>query len=160
MTADPRPAGMTIGVAAAASGVHAKMIRYYERIGLLPPAARSAGGYRLYTEAAVNTLRFISRARRFGFPIERIRRLVGLWRSGEPSREVKRVALEHVAELERRIAELSAMRDALSGLAQACEGDQRPECPILRDLAGEPAGPRLEPASAARRSAGRAARSG
>ena len=126
---------MNIGQAAKASGVSAKMIRYYESIGLIPRAGRSEAGYRLYTEADVNTLRFIHWAREFDFPIERIRVLVDLWQGGQPSREVKKLALEHVAELGQRIAELTAMRDALQDLADACHGDQRPECPILRDLA-------------------------
>jgi MerR family copper efflux transcriptional regulator len=125
---------MTIGEAAKASGVSAKMIRYYESIGLVPRAGRTGAGYRLYTEADVNTLRFIYRARAFGFPVERIRTLVALWQGGQPSRAVKEVALAHVAELGRRIAELTAMRDALQELADACHGDHRPECPILRDL--------------------------
>jgi MerR family copper efflux transcriptional regulator len=131
---------MTIGEAAKASGVSAKMIRYYESIGLIPQVERTESGYRLYTEADVNTLRFIHRAREFGFPIERIRLLVSLWQEHRPSREVKQVALEHRAELDHKIAELTAMRDALQALADACHGDSRPECPILRDLAGEPAG--------------------
>jgi MerR family copper efflux transcriptional regulator len=126
---------MNIGQAAKASGVSAKMIRYYEAIGLIPPARRTEAGYRVYTDADVNTLRFIHRAREFGFPIERIRHLVDLWQGGKPSREVKRIALAQVAELDRKIAELSAMRDALRHLAEACRGDHRPECPILRDLA-------------------------
>ncbi|MDR3529806.1 MAG: MerR family DNA-binding protein, partial [Rhodopila sp.] len=74
--------------------------------------------------------------RQFGFPMERIRQLVGLWRAHQPSREVKQVALKHMAELERRIVELTAMRDALKELADHCRGDHQPECPILRDLAG------------------------
>jgi MerR family transcriptional regulator, copper efflux regulator len=125
---------MNIGQAARASGVSAKMIRYYESIDLIPRAGRTEAGYRVYTEADVNTLRFIHRAREFGFPIERIRVLVALWRTGQPSREVKKLALEHAAELGHRIAELTAMRDALRDLADACHGDNRPECPILRDL--------------------------
>jgi MerR family copper efflux transcriptional regulator len=127
---------MNIGQAAKASGVSAKMIRYYESIDLIPEAERTESGYRVYTDADVNTLRFIHRAREFGFPIERIRLLVSLWQDRHPSREVKRVALNHVAELDRRIAELSTMRDALQVLADACRGDHRPECPILHDLEG------------------------
>lgn len=130
---------MTIGEAARASGISAKMLRYYERIGLIPPAARTESGYRAYAEADVRTLRFIHRARAFGFSLARIRRLVGLWQGHQPSRAVKQVALEHVAELDRRIDELVAMRDALRQLAQACQGDSRPECPILRDLARDAA---------------------
>jgi MerR family copper efflux transcriptional regulator len=127
---------MNIGQAGKASGVSAKMIRYYESIGLIPEAERTEAGYRIYTDANVNTLRFIHRARKFGFPIERIRLLVSLWHDRHPSREVKRVAMEHVAELDRRIAELTVMRDALHALAEACHGDHRPDCPILRDLEG------------------------
>jgi MerR family copper efflux transcriptional regulator len=125
---------MNIGQAAAASGISAKMLRYYERIGLIPRSARTESGYRIYTDRDVRTLRFIHRARVFGFAIERIRLLVGLWQGHQPSREVKQVALAHVVELDRRIAELAAMRDALHGLADACHGDNHPECPILRDL--------------------------
>jgi MerR family copper efflux transcriptional regulator len=129
---------MNIGMASAGSGVSAKMIRYYESIGLVPKAGRSEAGYRLYSDADVHTLRFVHRAREFGFPIERIRLLVGLWQGGSPSRAVKRVALEHVADLDRKIAELTVMRDAVQGLADHCHGDSRPECPILGDLAGKP----------------------
>jgi MerR family copper efflux transcriptional regulator len=127
---------MNIGQASKASGINAKMIRYYERIGLIPKAGRTEAGYRVYSDADIKTLRFIHRARAFGFPIERIRLLVGLWCGEKPSREVKRIAVEHVADLERQIAELTAMRDALQDLADHCHGDHRPECPILRDLEG------------------------
>lgn len=127
---------MNIGAAAKASGVSAKMIRYYESIGLIALAGRTDAGYRIYSEGDVNTLRFIHRAREFGFPIERIRLLVSLWQGAKPSREVKQVAVEHVSDLDRRIAELTAMRDALQLLADHCHGDARPECPILGDLAG------------------------
>lgn len=129
---------MNIGEAARASGVSAKMVRYYESIGLIAKVRRSGSGYRLYTGEDVNTLRFIHRARGFGFPIERIRVLVGLWREGRPSREVKQLALEHAAALDARIIELTAMRDALRELAATCHGDGRPECPILQDLQGAP----------------------
>jgi MerR family transcriptional regulator, copper efflux regulator len=127
---------MNIGQASKASGVNAKMIRYYERVGLIPKAVRTEAGYRVYADADVNTLRFIHRAREFGMPIDRIRRLVSLWQGKRPSREVKQVALGHVVDLERKIAELTAMRDALGDLANSCDGDHRPECPILRDLEG------------------------
>src|SRR3954468_17707517 len=110
---------MNIGMAASASGVSAKMIRYYESIGLIPRAGRTEAGYRVYSDADVHTLRFIHRARAFGFSIERIRLLVGMWQGAKPSRQVKRVAVEHVADLDRRIAELSTMRDAVQQLA--CE---------------------------------------
>lgn len=127
---------MNIGRAARASGISAKMIRYYESISLIPRASRTQVGYRVYSQADVNTLRFIHRAREFGFPIERIRLLVGLWRGAKPSRQVKQVAMEHVADLDRKIAELTAMRDALQELAGHCHGDHRPDCPILHDLSG------------------------
>jgi MerR family copper efflux transcriptional regulator len=133
---------MTIGQAARAAGVNAKAIRYYESIGLLPPAGRSGAGYRVYRDSDVATLRFIRRARGFGMPVERIRVLVGLWQDrSRASAEVKRLALAHIAELDSRIAELTAMRQALRHLAETCHGDQRPDCPILRDLAGEAAEP-------------------
>ena len=129
---------MNIGEAAKASGVNAKLIRYYESIGLIPEAGRTASGYRVYTPNEVNVLRFIKRARTLGFSIERIQTLVGLWQDrGRSSAEVKRVALEHVAELEAKIAELRSMSETLKHLAQACHGDDRPDCPILNDLAHE-----------------------
>jgi MerR family copper efflux transcriptional regulator len=133
---------MNIGQAAAAAGVNAKAIRYYESIGLIPPAGRTSAGYRVYSERDVATLRFIRRARGFGMPVERIRLLVGLWQDrGRASAEVKRIALAHVAELDARIAELSAMSHALQHLAETCHGDHRPDCPILRDFAGEATAP-------------------
>jgi MerR family copper efflux transcriptional regulator len=129
---------MNIGQAALAAGVNAKAIRYYESIGLIRPAARTVAGYRVYTDADVATLRFIRRSRDFGIPVERIRVLVGLWQDrGRTSAEVKRVAQAHVSELDAKIAELTAMRNALQDLADACHGDERRECPILRDLEGD-----------------------
>jgi MerR family copper efflux transcriptional regulator len=133
---------MTIGEAARASGISAKMLRYYESIGLIAPPARSEAGYRHYTAQDVATLRFIRRARDFGMPMERVKLLVGLWQDSQrPSREVKRIAQLQVAELDGRIRELTAMRDSLAELAHACSGDQRPECPILKDLSGTGATP-------------------
>jgi len=133
---------MNIGEAASASGVSAKTIRYYEAAGLIATANRSAGGYRVYTQADLFTLRFIKRARDLGFSIERIRRLLDLWQDkSRASRDVKWLALEHIAEIRAKIAAMSSMRDAVQELADACDGDERPECPILRDLedaAGEP----------------------
>ena len=133
---------MNIGEAASASGVSAKTIRYYEAAGLIATANRRASGYRLYTQADVFTLRFIKRARELGFSIERIRRLLDLWQDkSRASRDVKWLALEHIAEIRAKIAAMSSMRDAVQELADACDGDERPECPILRDLedaAGEP----------------------
>jgi MerR family copper efflux transcriptional regulator len=128
---------MNIGQAAAASGVSAKMLRYYESIGLIPKAGRTEAGYRVYGQTEVHTLRFIKRARDFGLPIERIRLLLSLWRDEHrSSAEVKRIATEHVAELRTKIAELTGMCEALEHLAAACHGDHRPECPILHDLEG------------------------
>lgn len=126
---------MVIGEAAKASGVSAKMLRYYESIGLIPAAGRTEGGYRVYGASEVETLRFIRRARDLGLSMERIKRLVGLWQDRQrPSREVKRIALEHVAELHAKIGELTSMCATLEELAAACHGDHRPECPILRDF--------------------------
>jgi MerR family transcriptional regulator, copper efflux regulator len=126
---------MNIGEAAQASGVSAKAIRYYENAGLIPPASRTAGRYRVYTPADVLMLRFIKRARDLGFSIERTRQLIDLWQDkGRASADVKRLALAHVAEIEAKITELTAMRDTVQELADACEGDHRPDCPILHDL--------------------------
>lgn len=128
---------MNIGQASAASGVSAKMLRHYESIGLIPKAGRTEAGYRVYSTNDVNMLRFIRRARDLGLSIERIRVLVGLWQDRErSSADVKRVAEEHVAELEAKILELAAMRDTVQELADFCHGDHRPECPILHDLEG------------------------
>jgi len=127
---------MNIGQAAMASGVTAKMIRYYESIGLLPAAARTDSGYRVYGEKELHVLRFIRRARKLGFSLERIADLLSLWRDdGRASGDVKRIALAHVAELDERIRELTEMRDTLASLADCCHGDDRPDCPILQTLA-------------------------
>jgi MerR family copper efflux transcriptional regulator len=127
---------MNIGEAARASGVTAKMIRYYESVGLLAAKARTTAGYRVYGPQEVHSLRFIRQARRLGFLVEDIRRLLALWQDrSRASAEVKAIALEHVADLDRRIAELTEMRDTLSHLAQHCHGDARPDCPIIEGLA-------------------------
>ncbi|MHB2210214.1 Cu(I)-responsive transcriptional regulator [Methylobacterium sp. CM6257] len=129
-------APLTIGEAARRTGVSAKMIRWYEATGLLPPAARSDAGYRHYGEADLHTLRFIRRARDLGFSIEAIADLLALWRDRDrPSAGVKAIAQEQIADLRRRIAELEGMARTLERLAEACCGDGRPECPILDDLA-------------------------
>jgi MerR family copper efflux transcriptional regulator len=131
---------MNVGEAASASGVSAKTIRYYEAAGLIATAERSAGGYRVYTQADVFILRFIKRARELGFSIERIRRLLDLWQDKRrASRDVKRLALDHIAEIRWKIAAMTSMRDAVQELADACDGNARPECPILRDLEGSAA---------------------
>jgi MerR family copper efflux transcriptional regulator len=126
---------MTIGDAARRSGVSAKTIRYYEGIGLIRPASRHGNNYRTYRDQDVEILRFIQRARSLGFSLKEIDALIALYRDcGRTSREVKRLALGHIEELNRKIAELSAIRDALLELAQRCQGDDRPECPILDEL--------------------------
>jgi MerR family transcriptional regulator, copper efflux regulator len=137
---------MNIGEAARASGVSAKMIRYYEQSGLVAKAVRTQAGYRTYGAADVHTLRFISRARDLGFPVERIAGLLALWRDRErASADVKAVALVHLAELEAKIAGLQAMQRTLEHLVAHCHGDGRPDCPILEGL-GEPAsGPAPSP---------------
>ena len=141
---------MTIGEAARLSGLSAKIIRWYEERGLLPPARRSEAGYRRYTEADVHTLRFVRRARDFGFTVDGIADLLTLWRDrSRRSAEVKALATGHVAALRRRIAELEGMVDTLSHLAGNCHGDARPECPILADLAGAAPAEAPPPAAAA-----------
>ena len=128
---------MNIGQAASACGVSAKMIRYYEEIDLLPAPARSANGYRSYDELDVHRLRFIRRARDFGFSVEEIGKLLQLWSDrSRPSKEVKRIALRHVAELDAKIGSLTELRDTLRHLARRCHGDSRPDCPILHRLEG------------------------
>ena len=126
---------MNIGRAASASGVTPKMIRHYESVRLLERAPRSDAGYRHYGEREVHTLRFIRHARHLGFSIEQIRSLLDLWRDHErPSREVKAMAMSHIAALEAKETELRTMRIALDRLIHACHGDDRPQCPILDGL--------------------------
>jgi Cu(I)-responsive transcriptional regulator len=126
---------MNIGQAAEASGVSAKMIRYYEAIGLIPKTVRTEVGYRVYSDNDVNTLGFIRRARDLGFPVEQIAELVALWRDRErASTDVKRIALEQVEVLERKARELQEMASTLEHLAKHCHGDSRPECPIIEGL--------------------------
>lgn len=126
---------MNIGQAATASGISAKMIRHYESIDLIKPGPRTDAGYRIYSDKDVHTLRFIKRARSLGFSLEQIRTLLSLWQDAHrASADVKAVALEHVGELDRRIAELTDMRNTLSDLARSCNGDARADCPILRGL--------------------------
>ncbi|MCC5859592.1 MAG: Cu(I)-responsive transcriptional regulator [Ectothiorhodospiraceae bacterium] len=129
---------MTIGQAARASGVSAKMIRYYDDIDLFRPEARSDTGYRLFSPTDVHALRFIKRARDLGFSVDEIRRLLTLWQDqSRASADVKALAMEHVRELEARIQQLEAMVRTLRHLADHCQGNERPECPILDDLAGQ-----------------------
>ena len=127
---------MNIGQAAAQSGVSAKMVRHYESLGLLPEVARTQAGYRQYGPAEVHTLRFIRRGRELGFSMAEIAELLKLWQNRRrASADVKRIALSHVADLDRRIAEMTDMRRTLEALAHGCQGDERPDCPILDDLA-------------------------
>jgi Cu(I)-responsive transcriptional regulator len=130
---------MNIGEAAARSGVSAKMIRHYEAIGLIE-AERRANGYRSYGAEDVAVLRFIRHARDLAFPLEDIRRLLALWRDrSRASAEVKQMALAHVEALESKAASLNAMAESLRHLAHHCQGDDRPDCPILAELEGKPA---------------------
>ncbi|MDP3195162.1 Cu(I)-responsive transcriptional regulator [Tabrizicola sp.] len=131
---------MNIGEAAAASGVSAKMIRYYEETGLIPPAGRTASGYRTYGPKEVQILRFVRRARDLGFPMEKVADLLALWRDrSRASADVKELAEAQVAALELRILEMQAMKASLEHLVHSCAGDARPDCPILDDLGGRPA---------------------
>lgn len=126
---------MNIGDAAQASGVSAKMIRHYEEIGLVPKVARTDAGYRIYSERDVHLLRFIRQARVLGFSMKQIADLMGLWLDqSRPSRKVKQLANEHIAELDAKIHELQAMKSTLQHLAHDCHGDNRPDCPILDAL--------------------------
>lgn len=135
--ADARKSGFyNIGQAAEATGVSAKMIRHYESIGLIPKADRTFANYRIYSSNEIHTLQFIKRARTLGFSMKQIEALLGLWQKRRASSEVKRLAMQHVEELEERIREMEAMRSTLKNLADHCHGDHRPECPILEDLSG------------------------
>jgi MerR family copper efflux transcriptional regulator len=127
---------MNIGEAAAASGVSTKMIRYYEEIGLIRAPARTDSGYRVYSENEVHTLRFIRRARDLGFTVEQIGGLLALWRDrARSSGDMKRIALGHVEALENKMRELQEMVATLRHLAENCHGDDRPDCPIIHELA-------------------------
>lgn len=129
---------MNIGQAAEASGVSAKMIRYYEEIGLIAPPARSGNNYRVYGADQVHVLRFIKRARSLGFSLEETETLLKLWQDkSRTSAAVKDVATSHINDLERRIAEMQGMVKTLKHLSHCCGGDNRPDCPILDDLAGD-----------------------
>ena len=135
--AEARSQGLlNIGEAAAASGVSAKSIRHYETIGLIPQANRTFANYRLYRQEDVQTLSFIRSARALGFSIPRIGELLSLWQNRQRSSvDVKRLAMQHVDELDTNIRELQRMRDTISSLAQNCQGDSHPDCPILQSLA-------------------------
>lgn len=133
-------ATMNIGQAAAASDVSAKMIRHYEQVGLFPQPPRTDSGYRRYSEREVHTLRFIRHARDLGFSIQQIGELLGLWQNRRrSSRQVKALAEAHIAELQRKAQELLAMKATLEHLVHCCHGDDRPDCPILEELADQDA---------------------
>ena len=128
---------MQIGTVAEMSGIPAKTIRYYESVGLIAQARRTEGGYRDYDERDVATLRFIQRARSLGFSVNDVADLLALWRdTHRTSAQVKGLAERHVGDIDRKIAELRGMRATLVDLIDRCHGDDRPECPILDDLAG------------------------
>lgn len=127
---------MNIGEAAERSGIPSKTIRYYEDIGLVRPQ-RSGNGYRAFRDTDLHKLTFLGRARALGFSIEDCRTLLGLYEDdSRESAQVKAVAEEHLAEIDSKIVQLRAMRETLSDLVTACHGDDRPDCPILRDLSG------------------------
>ena len=127
---------MNIGQAAKASGVSAKMIRHYEGLGLFPEAARTDAGYRQYGQKELHQLRFIRHARDLGFSLAQVRELLGLWQDrGRSSRQVKALAQAHVDEIDRKLAELQAVKATLQHLVHGCQGDDRPDCPILENLA-------------------------
>ncbi len=128
---------MNIGEAARLSGVSAKMVRHYEALGLLPAVARTEGGYRQYGDSEIHTLRFIKRGRELGFSMEEITALLGLWRNRRrASANVRRIAQKHADDLGQRIEAMQAMQRTLLALIEGCQGDERPDCPILDDLGG------------------------
>ncbi len=127
---------MQIGRVAERSGVPAKTIRYYEEIGLIAKPKRTAGGYRAFSKQDIDILRFVNRARGLGFSIKDVRNLLALYQDRErASADVKSISLERVKEIERKMEELDSMRRTLLNLAKICHGDERPECPILDELA-------------------------
>ena len=127
---------MNIGEAASASGVSAKMIRHYEGVGLLPPVNRTVSGYRQYGDKEVSTLRFIRHSRDLGFSLEQIGELLDLWQNRKrSSRQVKALAQAHIAELDAKLKELQEVRSTLEHLVHCCNGDDRPDCPIIESLA-------------------------
>jgi len=128
---------MNIGTVADRAGVTSKTIRYYESIGLIDPARRTDSGYRVYDERDVQTLRFVHRARSLGFSVSEVADLLTLWRDrNRASADVKALARQHLRDIDRKIADLQGMRDTLVHLMERCHGDERPDCPILDDLAG------------------------
>ena len=133
---------MKISEAAASSGCHLETIRYYERVGLMPKPRRTASGYREYRDDEVDRLRFITRSRDLGFSMEEIAELLGLWHDrSRASSQVKRIAQQHIDDLSERIAQMQAMQRSLQTLVSCCQGNDRPDCPILDDLASGQAEP-------------------
>ncbi len=141
---------MNVGEAARRAGLPAKTIRYYEEIGLIRPE-RTGNGYRAYSGDDIHRLAFLKRARGLGFSIDDCRQLMALYRDrSRASADVRQIAAAHVAAIEEKLRELQAMRATLQKLVHACHGDERPECPILEEMAGEtdtpkPASRRREP---------------
>ena len=141
---------MNIGDVAKATGISAKMIRYYESTGLIDAALRTYSGYRVYTETDIQTLRFVRRARDLGFTVKQIDELLTLWRDRDrASADVKQIAMGHVADLEKKMQELTEMTNTLRHLVSSCQGDTRPDCPILMSLGNAapdaPVPPRRDP---------------
>jgi Cu(I)-responsive transcriptional regulator len=129
---------VNIGAASKASGVSQRMVRHYEKIGLIPAPLRRDSGYRDYADADVHRLRFIANARDLGFPIEDIRGLLGLWSNSQrASAEVKALAIARAEELGRKAEALQALRRTLLELAERCHGDDRPDCPIIERMSGD-----------------------
>ena len=125
---------MNIGSASKMSGITAKTIRYYEQVGLIPPAGRAANGYRDYDKKDVQVLRFIKRSRSLGFSVEEVSNLLDLWlNGGRASADVKSIATKHIAEIEEKIIEMQSIVGTLKNLTKCCHGDDRPDCPILDD---------------------------
>lgn len=127
---------LTIGRVARQTGVPAKTIRYYEETGLIPAATRAPNGYRVYAERSVELLRFVKRARDLGFSIREVGDLLALWQDERrASAEVKALALRHLELVHKKIEELESLQRTLQHLVERCHGDDRPDCPILDDLA-------------------------
>jgi Cu(I)-responsive transcriptional regulator len=128
---------MQIGEAARRAGLTVKTVRYYANIGMVTPRQNPTTGYRDYGEDDVAKLQFVGKARKFDFSVEECRELLGLYEDrNRPSREVKALTLKKITEIDRRLAELHSLKDELSGLASACDGNNRPDCPILNALSG------------------------
>lgn len=126
---------MNIGTISDISGIPSKTIRYYEEIGLIPPVMRSENGYRHYGNRELEQLRFVQRSRKLGFSLKDVGNLLALWNDkNRASADVKKFALDHITEIDGRIAELNAIRATLTELTQSCHGDDRPDCPILENL--------------------------